>query len=62
MIPIKLDTSKLEDWYESKRRGFYDVYGELKIVYSDNTILTLKSFNNKSDYHCTIKRKKNNGN
>ena len=58
MIPIKLDTSKLEDWYESKRRGFYDVYGELKIVYSDNTILTLKSFNNKSDYHCTIKEEK----
>ena len=58
MLPSRIETSKLLNWYESKRKGFFDLYGELKIIYPDNTSLILKSLKDKNDYHCLIKEKK----
>ena len=57
MLPSKIETSKLTNWYESKRKGFYDLYGELKIIYPDKTSLILKSLKDINDYHCLIKEK-----
>ncbi len=38
----KIDTSKLEPkWVKSKRKGFYEIYGELKVVYKNKKILKL---------------------
>ena len=54
MLPINIETSNLDEWYESKRKGFYDVYGILKITYSDNSTLILNSNKENSDYHCKI--------
>ena len=56
-LPSKIDNSNLFEWYESKRKGFFDVYGELKIIFPDKTILILRSNPNKSDYHCIIREK-----
>ncbi len=53
-LPVKFDTSNLKNWYKSKRKGFFDVYGELKIIYPDNTYLILKSFKKNKNYHCNI--------
>lgn len=58
-LPKNLDTSKLKNWYKSKRNGFFDVYGKLIIVYPDNTILVLKSYKNKKNYHCHVYEKNN---
>ena len=58
MLPDTIDTSKLTGWHKSKRKGFFDVYGELKINYADNTCLILKSFKNKFNYHCLINENK----
>lgn len=57
-LPSKIKTSKLKNWYLSKRKGFYDVYGELEIIYLDGTRLILKSEKNKTNYHCRIKEQK----
>jgi hypothetical protein len=53
-LPKNIDTSNLSDWYQSKREGFFDVYGELIIEYPDNTILILNTHKEKSNYHCNI--------
>ncbi len=53
-LPIKINTSNLKNWYMSKRKGFFDVYGSLEIIYPDQTELILKSFKSKKKYHCNI--------
>ena len=53
-LPVKIDTSNLRNWYRSKRKGFFDVFGELRIVYKDKTVLVLKSYKKNRNYHCKI--------
>lgn len=53
-LPIRINNSNLENWYMSKRKGFFDVYGKLEIIYPDQTKLILKSFKRKKNYHCNI--------
>ena len=53
-LPTKIDTTQLEEWYSAKRKGFFDVYGEMKVIYPDKTELILRSFKDESDYHCLI--------
>ena len=48
-LPIKINTSNLKNWYMSKRKGFFDVYGSLEIIYPDQTELILKSFKSKKN-------------
>ena len=39
-----IDTSDLyNEWYLSERKGFYDIYGTLKIVFKDNSKLFISS-------------------
>ena len=58
MLPNKIETSRLSNWYESKRKGFFDVFGKLEIIYPDQATLTLTSNKNSSNYHCIIKENK----
>lgn len=48
-LPIKVDTSNLGMWHESKRKGFYDLYGNLKIHFK-NHILELISYENSQEW------------
>jgi hypothetical protein len=41
---ISIDTSNLYDsWFESKRKGFWEVSGEIKAIYSEGSTLILRS-------------------
>jgi len=57
-LPDRIDTSNLGEWYDSKRKGFFDVYGEMTVIYPDKTELILRSYKGKSDYHCLISENK----
>jgi hypothetical protein len=53
--PERIDVSNLDNkWYESKRAGFYDVYGKLVIYFSDGSKLSLVSNPNNLDYAAKI--------
>ena len=39
----KINNKKLNKWFESKRKGFYDIHGEILAEFSNGTILILKS-------------------
>ena len=46
---IKLDTSKLnKSWHRSKRKGFWEVFGSLKVNFSKNSVLELQSIKTKT--------------
>ena len=41
-MPIKINSDQLEnEWFDSKRKGFYEVNGTLKVIYPNNVQLNL---------------------
>lgn len=53
--PVRIDVTNLHNkWYESKREGFYDIYGKLVIYFSDGSILNLVSNSNNPNYTAKI--------
>ena len=48
-LPKKIDTSNLDIWHESKRKGFYDLNGKLEINFNDNHKLNIISYDNSQD-------------
>lgn len=52
--PTKIDMDELGEWYISKRDGFYEVEGNMKIYYGKDFLLELSSFKIKKDLELNI--------
>ena len=48
-LPVSINTDGLGEWYISKRKGFYEVEGSLKIQFENNILLELNSYHYKED-------------
>jgi len=49
-MPLKINSDQLEnDWFNSKRKGFYEVNGTLKIIYPNNVKLYLNCNTSEDD-------------
>lgn len=52
---VNINTSALLDkWHQSKRLGFYDVFGEVKIIFDNGSILYLSSREGYDDLKITV--------
>lgn len=52
--PSKIYTDELDEWYESKRSGFYEIEGKLKINYGDDLLLELNSYKYKKNLEIEV--------
>ena len=57
---IFINTNKLNDWFESKRKGFFDIRGTLEASFSRGSRLNLVSSQEQKDLILKINSKKNN--
>ena len=49
-MPLKINSDQLEnEWFNSKRKGFYEVNGTLKIIYPNNVKLNLNCNSSEDD-------------
>jgi hypothetical protein len=49
-MPLKINSDQLEnEWFRSKRKGFYEVNGSLKIIYPNNVKLNLNCNSSEDD-------------
>ena len=52
--PIKINTDGLADWYASKRDGFYEIDGNMKIYFDSDLFLELNSYNYKKNIEVNV--------
>ena len=52
--PTKINTDSLGDWYISKRDGFYEIEGNMKIHFDSDLLLELNSYNYKKNIEVNV--------
>ena len=51
---VSVDTTGLENWFPSKRNSFWEVYGKLKIFYSEGSELELSADESNTPFSLTL--------
>ena len=59
-LPYKVIIDKLGNWHKSKRDGFFEVEGSLKIDFEDNITLIIRSLNKKKNLEINFYDSRNN--
>ncbi len=56
-LPLSVEVTNLQRWYKSKRKGFFDFFGEIKILFPDRLCLLIRSYEDDNDWKCNIYEK-----
>jgi len=60
ILPISIEVKNFQKWYSSKRKDYFDFYGELEVIFPKNLRVLIRSFekNGKQEMNIYEKNKK----